>query len=245
METLPKPRVTVVMPAWVHSGDHIADAIASVREQTFRAFDFVLVIDGPSNPKLDAAVIDVLGDPVSDCGRGVIRLPKNVGTAAAINAGFEHEHGTEFLTWISADNVLNPSFLDALVGFLDSNPSTDAVYSQYIRDQGEMVNGHWHSQKRTVVNNPYQPLVDDVNCFIGPSFLWRRRLVEKVGPQRGAIAHDYDYWLRLEEAGRIDWLPRALVTYRVHDDRATVRKATTYDARHWQAEARLRRAGKL
>ena len=92
----------------------------------------------------------------------------------------------------------------------------------------------------------YSPekLILSTNCFFGPIFIIRKDVWQK---HRGKISHDYDNWLRVEEACWKEGLDiigvdEDLCYYRVHDKRVTVTRRHQFDASQWQLEAEVRRA---
>jgi len=239
-----KGLVSVVMPTFNQS-HHISDAIESIRQQDYPDFEFIIVMDGMDERTLER-IVDGVNQPWPT---GEVKFPEiheeNLGTAEAINTGMRRARG-EYVTWVSSDNTMTYDWLSSLVKILDAEPDVDAIYSSYWREEGSLMRGHWqaHQQKQLMPNGPYVQgqLVSNENCVCGPAFLWRHELVDRVGDQRGAISHDYDYWLRIEEEGKIGWHPMPLSTYRVHDERVTITRADTYDARKWQDEAHDRRS---
>ena len=99
------------------------------------------------------------------------------------------------------------------------------------------------------INHIPDRLISQTACYYGPSFVIRKDIWEAAGKHRGKISHDYDHWLRVEEAC---WAagaeivfrgdPRTpYVLYNAHDERVTLTRKDQYDAPHWQAEARKRR----
>jgi hypothetical protein len=158
------------------------------------------------------------------------------GTAAAINTGFAHIDDADLVTWVSSDNVHQ----------LDWREKLEAAFTD---DVGVVYSAYFHEQLGRTLHTPYDPdrLIRDINCFFGPSFMMRREVWEKAGPHRGKISHDYDHWLRVEEACqdlglRIVDIPDDLCFYRCHPGRVTVTRRAEFDAREWQAEAVKRRA---
>ena len=123
---------------------------------------------------------------------------------------------------------------------------------KYARDNvGVIYTAYWYcrpERKPWRHFKEYQPdrLINDENYFFGPSFVIRSEVWNEVGGHRGAISHDYDHWLRVEE---VCWAKELsivgvndpLCRYNAHDKRRTLTEKHTYDARTWQAEARKRR----
>jgi len=234
-------KVSVVMPTF-RQGDHIVDAVDSVMEQK-KFFDgeieFILVIDGFPDRKTQA-----IAKILEKTGKLVITHHRNLGTAEALNSGFRRCTG-DYHTWVSSDNTMHPEWLKTLVQMIEESDA-DVAYSAYNRVQGRICDGVWVPlRSQPLKQGHYQgySLQDSENCFMGPSFLYKRSVYEAVGDHRGSISHDYDWWLRAEEATRGNFLyvPVVLCDYRVHDERVTITRKDEYDAHQWRAEALRRR----
>lgn len=235
-------KVGIVMPT-LDQVDFIGAAVTSCEIAQMRApgSELVIVDDGCTDGT--RALLAKLYPRVR-----VVTHAKNMGSAAAINTGVEAlGDGFDALTWISSDNVMSPAWLAELMdafgrGRVNDRP-VGAAYSgfHYAWPDGRR-KGHYVFRK-------HEPglLVSDPNCYYGPSFLIARDVWLEAGPHRGRISHDYDHWLRVEEACfrrglAIVGVDKSLCVYNAHDKRATVTRTREYDAPYWQAEARKRRS---
>ena len=213
--------VGCVMPTYQQLS-FIQDAINSVIDQVD---ELVIVNDGST----DGTAEFLEATPLHS-----IQLPENRGTAHAINAGINQmstEH--EWLTWVSSDNIMAPDWVETLLEH--ATPTTGAIYGGFSR---EPENQYFFT--------PYDPelLISRPNCYFGPAFLIRSDIWQY---HRGRIAHDYDNWLRVEEAcweKRLDIIgvDRSLCTYIAHKDNATNTRRHEFDGLRWQEEAQKRRA---
>lgn len=221
-------RVGAVMPHF-RQWEFIEEAIASVRPQVD---DLLVVHDGCGR---EGKLPD---------GTPYINLLDNQGTAAAINAGqdilTQDNPDLDWLTWVSSDNTYRDNWMATLKAAVDDK--TGVVYSAYRwyrPEDGREFEVHEGYKPTKLINSPD-------NCFFGPSFIIRRDVWEKAGPHRGRISHDYDHWLRVEEACwdmglEIRHVDEVLCDYRAHNQRVTVTRRHEFDARKWQAEALERR----
>lgn len=213
-------RIGAVMPHY-NQNEYIVAAWKSVRGEV----DDLLVVDDGS------AVAPPLADVV---------LEKNEGTANAINRGIHiltEDKDHAWLTWVSSDNIYRPLWAKRLLAHTDDK--TGAVYGGFIWANGRQ-------ERYLFVPHSKGKLINQEDCYYGPAFLIRREVWLKAGPHRGKISHDYDHWLRVEEACwelglNIVGVDEDLCWYRAHDKRATVLRRHEYDAKHWQAEGRKRR----
>lgn len=163
---------------------------------------------------------------------------QNQGTAAAINLGTTLLTKHDWWTWVSSDNTYSPGWIGKLLA--KTGPDVGVVYAAFT----------WvhTSGRRHRLFTPWKPnqLISKEACFYGPCFIIRREVWQTTGGHRGKICHDYDHWLRVEEACqnmrlRIVGLDESLCDYNAHDKRATILKAKEYDATHWRELAIQRR----
>ena len=205
------PKVSVIMP--VYNGErYLAEAIKSIRSQTYADFEFIIVDDGSRDRS--AEIINAHAE-VDDriC---VISHEKNVGQSAAINAGIGASTG-KYVTGMDCDDVSLPTRLQLQLTFLQANPRAGAVGTQM-----------------QVVDDNMKPLFEyDVpehharilwNLFFGWSLagatvMMRRELLVSLGGYDTSYrtAGDLDLWSRMAEITRFANLPDKLYVYRRHD----------------------------
>jgi len=111
-----EPRVSVVIVNWNYAR-YVADAIRSVKHQTYQNFE-CLVIDNGSSDGSAAAIADAIG---GDPQFAVHQLPGNLGHLGAALWSLDRLQG-EFVTFLDADDVLFPGYL---LNHLQAHLSTD------------------------------------------------------------------------------------------------------------------------
>lgn len=222
-----RPAVSVILPTY-NQARFLPECLDALERQTFRDFRVVACDDGSTDGTMDALAFRVKWT----------RHTENKGTAEAINtAKWVADRGGEsqYVTWVSSDNLMAPNWLETLVAAM--GPNVGAVYSAYTRE------GDGRSEViRPGGYDPYR-LISSEACYFGPSFLIRADVWQ---PHRGRVSHDYDNWLRVEEACwakglSIDYIAHDLCTYRVGDWCTGRVRSKEYDAPRWRAEAIKRR----
>jgi glycosyltransferase involved in cell wall biosynthesis len=217
--------ISILLPTY-NQAKFLPAALAGLRAQTFRDFEVIAC---------DDASTDETGTILADAGIRTITHKVNHGTAYAINQAWALS-GCELITWISSDNVMRPTWLETLARYLKANPHAGAVYSAYVRHEGE---------KATEVhpNYPAGSLIESENSYFGPSFLIRSEVWQD---HRGGTAHDYDNWARVEEAcwargWHIGYVDDLLCDYHVGPWCTARKHPERYDAGKWRAQAIERR----
>ena len=200
---MPSPLVSVVIPCY-NPARFLEEAVASVRAQSHRPIEIILVDDGTSQAEA-LKLLDSLA-------RGVDRFVRqgNQGLAAARNTGFQAAAG-EFVLPLDADDRLAPSFINECLAAFEAHPEAAFVYPDY----------------RVFGNTAYTERLGDYNLFRlldGNSLIYasliRRADWELAGGYDASLRlgyEDWDFWLRLAERGRFGHhLPRVLFEYRKH-----------------------------
>ena len=105
--------VSVIIPVY-NVKDYICDTVESVRKQTWREFELLLVEDG-STDGTRALLEEYLGRLQDDRIR-LICLPENGGAANARNQGVRQAKG-RYIAYLDADDIWEPQKLEKEIAF--------------------------------------------------------------------------------------------------------------------------------
>jgi glycosyltransferase involved in cell wall biosynthesis len=116
----PEPLVSIVIPAF-NAAPYIAMTLESVRAQTYRHWEAIVVDDGSSDGT--AAIVESVRDER-------IRLIKqpNQGVCRARNNGIAASRG-DLVAFLDADDTWEPANLERKVAVLAAQPGVDWVFS--------------------------------------------------------------------------------------------------------------------
>ena len=114
------PEISVVLPCY-NSHAYLGETLDSIRAQTFRDFEIVLVDDGSDNPDT-VKFIDDLDDDVH-----VVRQ-NNLGLSAARNTAFHHARG-KYVLPLDCDDWLEPTYLETAHAQITSSPPKTVIFS--------------------------------------------------------------------------------------------------------------------
>lgn len=205
--------VSVILPTF-NGRKYLLDSVKSCLAQTFTDFELIIVDDG-SDPETQRVVQDITA---LDRRIHLLRHDRNRCLPAALNTGFQAAEGT-YLTWTSDDNCFLPHALEQMVAYLEKNPHTDVIYTDYC-----LIDERGRRRQEVEVGLPGD--LGHRNC-IGPCFLFRRLVYEKIGGFDVNLfgAEDYDFWLRAIERFCFEPLHESLYLYRTHPDSLTHRKS--------------------
>ena len=214
------PRVSVVIP--VHDpGPYLEEALHSVQAQTLADFEVVCVDDGCTDGS--AAVLDAWAerDP-----RFRILHPGRIGLIAAANLLREHV-AAPYMARFDADDRMDPRRLELQVRHLDEHADIDVVSSlvRHFPDtsvrEGNRVYEEWLNGLVTHEQIDREFFVE--SPIPNPSATMRVGVFDRVGGYRDTgWAEDYDFWLRVREAGfRFAKIDEVLHFWRDHAARVT------------------------
>ena len=206
------PKISVVLPTY--NGDvWLPQSIESVLTQSYQNLELIIVDDNSKKKTVD--IIEKYR--VSDRRVRVITHNTNRKLPSSLNDGFSIAEG-EYFTWTSDDNWYEPTALEELLNFLLNNSSVDMVISDLCRYSNDEFLDYYETS-----SSPQS--LSNFNS-IGASFLYTRKIAEKVGEYNVSkfLVEDYDYWLRILLNGRIAHISRSLYNYRFHKDSLTSKR---------------------
>lgn len=219
--------VTVVLPVY-NGGDILADSIESVLNQTYTNFELIIINDGSKDKTLEIATEYAQKDD-----RIRVLTQENKKIPRTLSRGFREARG-EFLTWTSADNVMDRNFLEKMVADLKSKPDCGMVFAnmRLIDAKGKRLRKHgWFeypfgSGNVIFPNNTYE-LNTYANNTIGAAFMYRKAAMEILGCY-SSFKHtleDYDYWMRMNSLCGIKHtdFSEPCYSYRWHDGSLTAK----------------------
>lgn len=200
--------LSVLLP--VRDGAETLDAaISSIRRQSFRDFELLVLDDGSRDASPDIARRHAAEDPR-------VRLLGNPasGLVAALNFGIESAQAP-LVARMDADDVALPDRFERQVARLAAEPELLVLGTATVRIDAQ-------GRRLGVAIPPADPaelsrVLERVNAIAHPTVVMRRQALEAVGGYRRAYlrAEDYDLWLRLAECGKLSNLAEPLLEYRI------------------------------
>ncbi|HLH65514.1 MAG TPA: glycosyltransferase [Solirubrobacteraceae bacterium] len=216
----------------------LAEAIDSVRAQTFADWELCIVDDGCTDPEVVALLRRVVA---SDERIRLARRERAGGTALATNCALALATG-RFVALLDHDDTLAPDALERVSIALGERPSIDMLYSDE-----EVIGPDGRAEPQIKPGwSPDLIRAAMYTCHLG---VYRRSLVAELGgfDQRFDGCQDYDLVLRAcERTDRVAHIPRILYQWRAHGGSAAAGDAVKPQAYLRQRLAiveHLRRSG--
>lgn len=231
--------VSICVPTY-QGAAWIRETLAAALAQDYPNFEVVVSDDASTDGT--AALAEALGDPRVR----VVRSENRRGIAVNWNRSIKAAKG-EYIKPLMQDDLLEPDCLTTMTDLLDRHPTAGFVFSprkilledptdakaRRWRDRWEILHdGLGHLEELNAGRRLYSVMRRGhfkMNCFGEPSAVMvRRASFEQVGlfAERMPQLLDEEMWLRLAFFADVGFVPRALVSIRVHG-----RSATTHNAR--------------
>ncbi len=187
------PTVSVIMPVY-NAADFLAEAVASILQQSFG--DFELILGDDASQDGSRALAAGFRDP------RIVRFSnaRNLGVARTLNNALVRARG-RFIARMDADDVAHPERLARQVAFLSAQPALGLVGCDVIltdaagRETGREIHPHAAA--------PIARAILRRNPFAHSTILMRADLLRRWGGYDPRFGHteDYDLWLRLHARG--------------------------------------------
>ena len=202
------PAVSVIIPCYKVSA-YIAETLDSVRRQTFRDFEAIVVNDGcPDTVNLERALA-----PYSQ--EIVYIKQENMSCGGARNTGIRTARAP-LLAFLDGDDVWEPGYLDYQYGILKERPDVDLVYSNAIHfgpwGEGPLIMDRFPSRGEVTLRTLLTK-----ECQVFGLLVARREIIARAGyyDPRLKAAEDLDMWLRVAKVGgRFAYHDKPLYRYR-------------------------------
>lgn len=224
MEILHTPLVSIVTPVY-NSADFLPETLESIRMQTFKDFEHLIVDDGSTDKS--SSILERYAS--QDARIRIIRLKGNSGPAKARNTAIEEARG-RFIAFVDSDDVWLPQKLELQLSFMAKKKSPVSFTSYFKMTEEGLDTGGIVKAKPTVT---YKDLLR--SNFIGCSTaIYDTQKVGKVFMPNILKRQDYGLWLEITKSGNVaHGISEPLVRYRIRENSVSSNKflAAKY---HWK-----------
>lgn len=212
------PFVSVVLPFY-KAGDEFIQAIESIRNQTFTAWELLLVNNNA--PSYASSIVHYYTSMDSR----ILHFHENhQGIAHALNKGLKHSRG-RYIARMDADDYSLADRLQKQYNFRESRKAIDVVASQ-TRFHSGLEKSHGYELFVQWQNSILIPDQHNLYRFIEspvahPSVMFRRNLIDLYGLYTlENVPEDYELWLRWMDHGvLINKLDEPLLQWNDHHGR--------------------------
>ena len=212
-----KPAVSVILPNRNH-GAHLEATLLSHVGQSLPPKEIVVVDDGSTDDS--CAIVERLAeryDPIR-----LIRHDRHYGVNRAVDTGLRETSG-EYVRISSADDLIQPDFIEKTMAILAANPEAGFCCSdpaEIIGDTGSVRRFGLFLSTRPVYLPPaeiYTLMQRNPFTFSSNSIIYRRQAMVDAGGFIDALQWQSDWFINLVAALRhgVCYVPEVLSVYRV------------------------------
>lgn len=208
-----KDLVSVVMSTYNESIDDLLVSIASILNQTYTKFEYLIVSDNPNNDMLNDFLqkIEDYDERIK-----VVYNEKNIGLPKSLNKAIALSSG-DYILRMDADDISYPNRLEEELNCMKHN-NADIVFTNYIYidDKNNIIKRSGDSSfDKNNANNLLKK-----NIYHHPTALVKKHVIDEAGGYRDIkYAEDYDLWLRIYENDfKFYFLDKYLFLYKLRED---------------------------
>jgi glycosyltransferase involved in cell wall biosynthesis len=218
--------ISVVIP--VHNRPVLVKrAIESVKEQTLKADEIIVVDDGSTDNTLDI---------LKNFKNIKILTQKNSGVSSARNRGIK-EASCKWIAFLDSDDIWHKDKLKLQLEFHEQNPQIlfSHTLEEWIRDGKSVKQKKQHQKPKGFCFD------ENLNfCKIAPSTVMiEKKLLEKVGyfDESLEVCEDYDLWLRVLKKHEVGLIEKVLTTKYAGDEQLSFKY---HSMDRWRIKALLK-----
>lgn len=187
--------VSVIIPLY-NKEKYIKRALQSVLNQTFQAFEIIVVNDGSTDKSVETMM------EINDPRIRLLNQP-NKGVSAARNNGIR-QAGNNLVAFLDADDAWKPDFLETILRLRRQYPDAGLYATAY--ETSHVKSGILKVQYRGIPPEPWEGLIPDFfDSMLGQPPVWTsaavipRHVFEVSGYFREGevLAEDVDMWCRV------------------------------------------------
>ena len=210
------PLVSVLMPVY-NAEQFVAEAVASILEQSFGDFELLVLDDSSDDRSLEVVEEVCAGDP-----RVRIVCERHAGLAVRLSEGLAAARG-DLVARQDADDASRPERFAMQVDYLRRHPECSAVGTGalLVDPEGRPI----RERQRPLTHAEIEAVLfsGQGNALYHSAAMFRRADLLAAGGYRPETepAEDVDLYLRLAERGRLANLPEILLLSRQHVTRVS------------------------
>lgn len=203
-------KVSVIVPVF-NVTKFIGETLDSLRAQTYRDFEAILVNDGCPDTENLEKVLDGYRDEIR-----YVKSGKWASISGSRNNGILASEGA-YIAFLDGDDIWEPDFLKVHVSMLDAEPDTDLVYGNAMYFGDSSWAGSYAMDRFPVSGDVTLRKLISRECTLPISVMARREALFRAGLFDPDIrgGEDLDLWMRVvRTGGRIKYHRQPLIRYR-------------------------------
>lgn len=214
--------ISVIMAIYKEPLDWIENSVNSILNQTFKNFEFIIIVDNPNNLKLRDYLKNI---SLKDSRVLVHHNEKNLGLTKSLNVGLELAQG-KYIARMDADDISRSTRFQKQIDLMEKCQELVACGTA-IQKFGKTEGIVYYESNPDVISrhftcpNPFMAPLAHPTAFIRRSVLSENKIKYNESYKTG---QDYALWSELLFLGNITNLNEVLLDYRTSDNQITAMK---------------------
>lgn len=216
--------ISVIIPTY-NRCDKLKAAMESVLSQTYTNIELLIIDDGSTDNTREMV------EEMQDSRIRYIRLPQNMGAAAARNEGVRFAKG-EIIAFHDSDDIWLSEKLEKQMSYWKEHPEFSMIYCAYLLHRDNLKFRTQPAERKELEGDILQYLL--LRNFIGtPTMLLRKACFEDVGGFNVALhcLEDWEFAVRFAESYYIGYVDEVLVKAYYSPGGISSKKAEYYETK--------------
>lgn len=209
------PLISVIMSTLNTDKEYLKEAINSILNQTYKNFEFIIIVDGGNDDKII--------EKINDERIKIIKHEKSIGLTKSLNEAIKISKG-KYIARMDSDDISLKKRFEHQVKYMEENIDIDIVsmfYEEFGKNRKEV---------REVFFKP-----DEIKCKLfftnliaHPSVMIRKDFLDKnniLYNEDFIYSQDFEMWTRCVNVGKIAIIPKMGLYYRIHDKQISTEKS--------------------
>ena len=207
------PVISALMCVYNKKKEWLCEAIDSILNQSFRDFEFIIVLDCPTDDS--ESIVQSYAE--KDERIVILKNEENIGLTKSLNRGLAVARGI-YIARMDSDDISLPNRFEKQVLFMETHPETAVVGARvFTPGVNNVVQYGWiEDQQALKIRFLFSNVgVPHPTAFIRHSVLTDYNLSYTESVRK---SQDYKLWVDILPYGKIIMLPDILLLYRVHEN---------------------------
>lgn len=204
--------ISVLMSVYKESEIYLRDAIESILNQTYKYFEFVIILDNPCNTSAEFIIKEY---QKNDKRIILIKNDRNIGLTKSLNKGLKHCNG-EYIARMDADDISIKDRLEHQIEYARvKNIDILGGNIQTINEVGEVI----CSKKNIPIQcSAIYNILRTTGCVMHPTWFVKKQVYVNLEGYRDIhTCEDYDFLLRAAMRNyKIENTSKVVVKYRIN-----------------------------